>query len=64
MHLNFLLNIVHFFSPLELYSEKLDLYKEVSNEKIAQIEQFQKTSDAQINAIRNKIKAYQDPNKQ
>ena len=44
---------------LELYAEKLDLYKQVSDEKIAQIqqslEQSQKTSDAQINAIRFKI---------
>ena len=53
---------------LELYSEKLDLYKQVSDEKIAQIqqslEQSQKTSSAQINAIRFEIKAYQDANKQ
>ena len=49
-------------------AEKLDLYKQVSDEKIAQmqqsLEQTQKTSDAQINAIRNEIKAYQDANKQ
>ena len=57
---------------LEFYSEKLDLYKQVSDEKINQIQQsteekietWKKASDEQINAIRMEIKGYQDANKQ
>ena len=51
-----------------LLVEKLDLYQQGSDEKIApmqqSLEQSQKIADAQINAIRNEIKAYQDANKQ
>ena len=49
-------------------NEKIAQMQQSSNEKIAQmqqsLEQSQKIADAQINAIRNEIKAYQDANKQ